>query len=489
MASTKILIVEDDRSTSLVLEQILLKKSYQITAIVPSGEQAMAEIDANLPDIVLMDIFLEGQLDGVQTAELINENYQIPVIFISSYGEHGAIIDSKINQPFSFLLKPIDENELETSIQITLYRHRIDSILKSSERQFKMLADFSPDIIILTDLKIKHNIYLNKDDFFGYSREEFIKLKIFDLFFEEDHRRMRSYWRKVNRSYGKQPSSIEVRVRCKNSSDWEWINLRQSIIEKDKRGMKKLLLTVVNNITDKKNAELDLIKTNFELDNFIYRASHDLIAPLKSVIGLVNLIKMDSDEESKAKYLELILTSGSKMDNYIFDMTNYARNNRLQIETESVNFEEIYQTQINSLRQKELFSGIQKIFSLNQTSEFISDSLRISILFNNLISNSIKFQNLNKIDSFIKVSVNIDQEFATINFSDNGIGIKVQYLERIFDMFYRATENTNGSGLGLYIAKQITHKLGGNIEVESQYGTGTAVSIMLPNRIKFISRY
>ena len=386
-------------------------------------------------------------------------------------------------------MKPVDENELETSIQITLYRHKIDSILKTSERQFKMLADFSPDIIILTDVKLKDNIYLNKDELFGYSREEFIELKLNNLFFEEDYRRMRSYWRKVNRSYGKQPPSIEVRVRCKQANEWEWINLRQSIIEKDKKGRKKLLLTVVNNITEKKNAELDLIKTNFELDNFIYRASHDLSAPLKSVIGLVNLIKMEESEENKDKYLELILTSASKMDNYIFDMTNYARNNRLEIENESVNFEEIYQTQVNSLREKEGFSKIQKIFSLNQTSEFISDSLRISILFNNLLSNSIKFQNQSKTDCFIKVVVNINQDFANISFSDNGVGIKVQYLERIFDMFYRASENANGSGLGLYIAKQITHKLGGNIEVDSNYGIGTSISIMLPNRIKFISRY
>lgn len=489
MSDIKVLIVEDDKITSQVIHQLLEKNDYRVNAIAPSGEVALYEIEKELPDLILMDIFLDGNLDGIQTAEIINERYQIPVIFISSYGEHRAIIDSKINQPFAFLMKPLDAQELETSIQITLYRHKIDTILKSSERLFKMLADFSPDIIILTDLKAKNNIYINSEILFGYSRNEFEELKLQQLFFEEDYKRMRQYLRKVSRSYGKEPPSIEVRVKCKEPGIWQWINLRQSIIEKDKKGKRKLLLTVISNITEKKNAELDLIKTNFELDNFIYRASHDLSAPLKSIIGLVNLIKMEDETEKREKYLELILTSASKMDNYIFDMTNYARNNRLEVENDIVNFEEIYQTQVNALREKEGFSNIQKIFSLNQISDFYSDSLRVSILFNNLLSNSIKFQNRNRVDSFVKISVNITRDFATITFNDNGIGIKKQYLERIFDMFYRASENANGSGLGLYIVKQITHKLGGNIEVDSDYGMGTTVSISLPNRIKFISRY
>ncbi|MFN0048257.1 MAG: ATP-binding protein [Cytophagales bacterium] len=489
MPGQKVLIVEDDKSTSLVIDQILTKKSYKISAIVPSGEEALLEIEKESPDIVLMDIFLKGKLDGIQTAEMISEKYDIPVIFISSYGEHKAIIDSKINQPFSFLLKPVDENELETSIQITLYRHKIDSILKSRERQFKMLADFSPDIIMLTDVKLKNNIYINKHEIFGYTQSEFSDLKLKNLFFDDDYKRMRAYWRKVNNSFGKLPPSIEAKIKCKNQGQVEWINLRQSIIEKDKKGGKKLLLTVVNNITEKKNAELDLIKTNFELDNFIYRASHDLSAPLKSVIGLVNLIKMEGEVQNQDKYLELILTSASKMDNYIFDMTNYARNNRLEIENELLNFEEIYQTQVNSLKGKDGFESTQKIFSLNQTSDFVSDSLRISILFNNLLCNSIKFQNQNKVDSHVKVSINITVEFANIVFSDNGIGIKPQYLERIFDMFFRASETAHGSGLGLYIAKQITQKLGGTIDVESDYGLGTTISIRIPNRLKFVSRY
>lgn len=487
MPGQTILIVEDDKSTSLVINQILSKKNYTVSAIVASGEDALLEIENTRPDIVIMDIFLLGHLDGVQTAAIINQEYNIPVIFISSYGEHRAIIDSKIDQPFSFLLKPIIENDLETSIQMTLYRHKIDSKLKTSERQFRMLADYSPDIIMLTDVKTKKNIYINKVELFGYDRKEFDTLHLINLFFEEDYKRLRSFWRKVNRSYGKVPLSIEIKIKSKNQQI-EWINLRQSIIELDKKSKKKLLLTVVNNITEKKNAELDLLKTNFELDNFIYRASHDLTAPLKSVMGLVNLIKMEADSDNKNKYLDLILTSVFKMDNYIFDMTNYARNNRLEIENEKINFEDIYQTQIKALQEKEGFFTIQKSFTINQNTDFVSDAIRISILLNNLLSNCIKFQNKNQ-DSYLNVAIEVNQESATLVVADNGIGINAEYLEKIFDMFYRASESAQGSGLGLYIAKQIVQKLGGNIEIDSTFGVGTTITTTIPNRLKFISRF
>lgn len=485
----KVLIVEDDTATALVVKKMVEKNHFTVTGMVKKGKDAIAAAEADTPNIIIMDIFLEGEMDGVQTAELLNEKYNLPVIFISSYADYQAILQSKLNHPFSFLLKPINEKELESSLQITLYRHEIDTLLKSSERQFRMLADFSPDIITLFDINKKKFLYINKSELFGYTKEDFQKVKLSALFYEEDYRRLKTYWRKVLSSYGKQPPSIEVRIKCKNTAKWEWINLRQSIIEHDVHSRKTLLLTVISYITEKKNAELELLKTNYELDNFIYRASHDLSAPLKSIMGLVNLIRMEADPEKKIKYLDLIQISANRMDNYIYDMTNYARNNRMEIENELVDFEHLYQTQLNSLKEKEGFDKVQKIFSLNQSSDFFSDSLRISILLNSLLSNAIKFQNTSRTDAYVKVSIAADQSVALISVSDNGIGIRPDFLERIFDMFYRASENANGSGLGLYIAKQITGKLGGTIDIESQYGMGTTLNISIPNQIKFISRY
>lgn len=484
-----IFIVEDDKITSLLISKILEKNKYKILGLATSGEEAIEKCATLKPDLVLMDIYLDGKMDGVQTGEKISLLYETPIIFVSSYGEHKPILEAKMDQPFSFILKPINEKELITAIQLTVYKKKLDLENLVNQRQFEMLANYSPDIISLTDLNKKKNIYINKSELFGYPHDEFQSLTISDLFLEEDIKRIKWFWKQVVRSYGKQPPSIELQIRCKEKDKLQWINIRQAIIENNTKNGSRLVLTVMSNIEDKKNAELQLIKTNFELDNFIYRSSHDLNAPLKTVLGLVNLIKMEQDKAKIDQYLDLIHVSVTKMDNYIFDMTNFARNNRMEIDTQIINFELIYQAQLNILKDKEGYSSIQKIFSLNQTAEFASDNIRISILINNLLSNAIKFQNTNRTDSFVKITINVNQNHAKIIINDNGLGIKRQYLEKIFDIFYKATENSNGSGLGLYIVKQISKKLGGTVEIESEFSIGTTVTVTIPNRLKIISRY
>jgi len=111
----------------------------------------------------------------------------------------------------------------------------------------------------------------------------------------------------------------------------------------------------------------------------------------------------------------------------------------------------------------------------------MTDETRLTMVFNNLISNAFKFSALYKEDPFIEISATITPENTTLRVLDNGIGIKQQYLNNIFDMFFRATDSNYGSGLGLYIAKEAVQKMGGEIIVESEYGSGTNFTITLAN--------
>jgi signal transduction histidine kinase len=115
---------------------------------------------------------------------------------------------------------------------------------------------------------------------------------------------------------------------------------------------------------------------------------------------------------------------------------------------------------------------------------FHSDPTRIEIILNNLFSNSIKYQDLRKDSSFIAIHIETTNEKSFIRFSDNGIGIQRNHLDKIFDMFYRASENSKGSGLGLYIAKETISKLAGSIKVESEFGAFTTFEITIPNLLR-----
>jgi PAS domain S-box-containing protein len=236
-------------------------------------------------------------------------------------------------------------------------------------------------------------------------------------------------------------------------------------------------------ITERKQRENELLRTNFELDSFVYRSSHDMRAPLRSILGLVNLIRMEEDAEKHPHLLHLIERSVNKLDTFILDLMNFSRNSRLTVATEPVNFEKIITDCTDNLRYMERADRVRIITDVQSKEPFFSDPSRIAIILQNVLSNSIKYQQAEAVEPYIHIRIRTDQQQAALRIEDNGQGIDAAYLDRIFDMFFRASLDSYGSGLGLYITKQVVEKLGGSISVTSRPGVGTVFTITLPNRV------
>ncbi len=236
-------------------------------------------------------------------------------------------------------------------------------------------------------------------------------------------------------------------------------------------------------ITERKQRENELVRTNFELDSFVYRSSHDMRAPLRSILGLVNLIRMEDDPAKHPELLYLIEKSVNKLDTFILDLINFSRNSRLSIATEPVDFERIISECMENLRYMERADRIRIVSDIQTEEPFFSDRSRIAIILQNLLSNSIKYQRLQVHDPYILISIRTDQQQAYIRVEDNGLGIDEMYLDKIFDMFFRASLESYGSGLGLYITRQVVEKLKGGIHVSSRPQVGTIFTVTLPNRV------
>lgn len=225
----------------------------------------------------------------------------------------------------------------------------------------------------------------------------------------------------------------------------------------------------------------ELVKINSELDRFVYSASHDLRAPLMSVKGLLNMIKRDPDKNNTEHYLRLIDQSVGKLDNFISDIINYSRNSRMDIMPKAIDFNCLLSESIDSLKFMEGADKVRSIKHIHVSASFYSDYSRLLIIFNNIISNAVRYRDDWKEDSFLKISIDVDAEKAVIVFSDNGVGIADEYLDKVFKMFFRANADSKGSGLGLYIVKSAVEKLRGSIVVESTLGNGTTFTIEVPN--------
>lgn len=227
-----------------------------------------------------------------------------------------------------------------------------------------------------------------------------------------------------------------------------------------------------------KNSELS--KANSELDNFVYRVSHDLRSPLLSVKGLLELAHRDEKlPPNISEYLNLAEHSVDRLDGTIKEILEYSRNSRLEIKPELINLKKLIETNFNDLKPT---AGLNFSFriKLNQSEEITSDVYRINTILRNVIGNAFKYRRTEIQNPFIEVRINQSGQYCQIEVEDNGEGISEQNQSKVFDMFYRGTKTGEGTGLGLYICREMITKLKGKIHLRSELGNGTCVTIRIP---------
>ena len=149
MTKAQILIVEDERIVAKDIEYSLKTLGYKVTGIASSGEKAIQKAKDARPDLVLMDIRLKGTMDGIEAAHRLREEHSIPVVYLTAYADEGTLERAKVTGPFGYILKPFNEKELCSTIEMALYKHRIDQELRESEERYRQLVEVSPDIIIV----------------------------------------------------------------------------------------------------------------------------------------------------------------------------------------------------------------------------------------------------------------------------------------------------------------------------------------------------
>jgi signal transduction histidine kinase len=244
----------------------------------------------------------------------------------------------------------------------------------------------------------------------------------------------------------------------------------------------------MEDITSKKEAEdslmvknNELLKANEELDRFVYSASHDLRAPIASLLGLIQVARLEKSRDALEMLFTLQEKSLKKLDSFIRDIVDHSRNARLPVEGKPVDVQKCINEAFEQFHFLENMDKIRKDIQIRQETIFITDPKRFQIIINNLISNAIKYSDPSKPDPYLEISADINSHRALFKFHDNGEGIMKELQDQIFDMFFRASSRGTGSGLGLYIVKEVVNKLNGEIMVKSDYGKGSTFTVLLPN--------
>ncbi|MEL7533117.1 MAG: PAS domain S-box protein [Bacteroidota bacterium] len=273
----------------------------------------------------------------------------------------------------------------------------------------------------------------------------------------------------------------ELRLR-KTNGDIIWV-LVAGAPYVDSNGDSIGTIAIITDITNRKQTEIKLQDKNNELDAFVYKASHDLKGPLASIIGLTNIARDEVQSEAAIHYFDLIAKSTKRLDDILLDLIDVTRINKAKLHLESINLDDTVSEIINSLKHQPKSQKVHFETDIRLNNGFKTDKKVLISVIQNLLVNSINYQNPQTENPFVRVSAVENHDRVHFQVEDNGLGIPSRLQHRVFEMFYRGTTKSKGSGLGLYIVKSAIEKLHGTCELQSEEGIGTTINFTLPKDI------
>lgn len=226
-----------------------------------------------------------------------------------------------------------------------------------------------------------------------------------------------------------------------------------------------------------------LDKVTAELDRFIYSSSHDLRSPISTLAGLINLMKI-SPASTHNDCIDMMGKTLQKLETHIQKLVDFAKNSNEKVGCDEVNMLEIFLAVLTDLRGHANYERVSLSYEIIGKSVFFSDQQKVKTILHHVIKNSFDFIDLKKTNHFLKINFHLLPDRCELEIVDNGIGIEKEHLPLVCQMFYRATAQSHGSGLGLFIAKEAALKIRGHLDVVAEYGVGCSVRIIIPNAMR-----
>lgn len=504
MPKTRILIVEDDVVAASMSQKYLDKMSYTVTSVVSSGEEAIRKAAEDHPDLILMDIVLNGDMDGIETARKIQDRFDIPVVYLTAYTDDKRVERAKITEPFGYLLKPFNERELYATIEMSLYKHRTAKKLKEHEYRLSMVMEQNPCVIMITDTNGSIE-YVNPKftRLTGYTQEDVLGQNCRILKSgEQSEEFYKNLWKTIS---SREEWTGDFHNRKKDGSlYWEHASIAPIIYHKD---CFTGYIKIGEDISAQKFMEDELMKSQCKLEERIAERTRELeiererlihaeklnaIGKLSASIahefnnpiyGILNVLeridrKAPLDKENK-EFVGMAIRECNRMADLIKKLMDFYRPSSGVIKSTDIHkvIDEMLMLVQKLLIRKKI--KIEKDLASDMPEiEAIPDQLKQVIL--NILSNAVEA--VAESCGRIEISaVHINSKIM-ITIKDNGIGIPPENLKYIFDPFFTTKLAVKGIGLGLYVSYGIIKRHGGDITVHSKPGQGTQFTVTLPTK-------
>ncbi|MBD2448367.1 response regulator [Nostoc sp. FACHB-152] len=492
MTNANILVVEDEAIVAKDLQNRLKKFGYKVCGITSSGQEAINKAREIKPDLILMDVRLKGQIDGIKAAEEIHKYLDVPVIYLTAYADENTLERAKITDPFGYLLKPFKERELQTSIEIALTKHSLEKQLKSNKKWLATLLNSISDGVIASDMN-QLITFMNPvaEKLTGWRQEEALGKNIAEIFRIVDAKTRQPLeipLKKVLQSSDISSLSTATRLIAKNGTETP-IDDSTSPIKDDQDNITGAVL-VFRDVTERQQAiearqeqikqeqlVAQLEQLNQLKNDFLDLVSHQLRSPLYNIKGIVQTLEISITPHQKhlLSLLEAECDREMELINDLLDLQKLENSSYFLLAPELLLLQQWLPWLIEpfQIRTKEHQQTLQLNLSPNQPALF-SDRNSLERILVELLNNACKYTPLGG-EIILNVSFSaVEVPQKTIITVSNSAHIPATELPRIFEKFYRIPNNDlwnqGGTGLGLAIVQKLTEQLQGSIQVESTQG-------------------
>jgi PAS domain S-box-containing protein len=473
-----LLVVDDEVLIVAELKEHLERMHFNVAGIAHSGEEAVEQAGRLKPDLVLLDIMLgEGRMDGIEAAEIIRERFDIPVIFITAYGNEQIINRAKTVDPLGFISKPFFEDELKACIELALYKVERDRTLRNSEERYRSVVVSAVEAIIIADIRMRI-VFWNRAaaGMFGYTAEEIEQRPVLDLISEPQRKALsvemdRMVLTEEKDTSGRTAETVGFR---KDGSEFPMeFSLSSWVVRDD------IFFTInARDITDRK--KVDQMKTDF-----VSLVSHQLKTPVAGVLGCIdNLLSGIAGPITPEQREYLLLMRDISLRNYrnVNDLLNVSRIERGVVEAnvKRWNLKRILAQVLRDNRSVFREKGLAlKIEGGGRRYEALADRDKLYEAFSNILHNALKFTEYGG----ITVRLLPGDGHCRIEFEDTGPGIPADLQKRLFTrnmVLHGAPDPKRGSGLGLFIAREFMTLQGGDLNATSSPERGSCFRFTIP---------
>jgi len=490
----RILIVEDEAIVANDIQMRLKKLGYIPCAIASSGEEAIQKAAKMQPNLVLMDIVLKGQMNGIEAAQEIRERFGIPVVYLTAYADEKTLTRAKVTEPLGYILKPFGEGELHSSIEIALYKHEVEKKLKESEERYRELVQNANSIILRRDPKGRITFFNEfAQKFFGYTEDEILGKNVVGTIVPETETTGRNLVAMIQDIVlHPERYSANENENMRRNGERVWVAWTNKAI-RDKDGNIVEMLCIGNNITEQRRLQAQLIHSQKmeAIGTLAGGIAHDFNNILSLIIGYTELARDEVPEGSQLwEDLREVYQAGKRARDLVKHILTFSRQS--EQEQKPIHIQPIVEEALKLLRPS-LPTTIEIRKHLTATGMVLSDPTQIEQVIMNLCTNA--YHAMRDRGGVLEVSladVELDSDFTArhldthigpyIRFtvSDTGHGIEKKDIDRIFEPYYTTKEKTGGTGMGLSVVHGMVKSYSGAITVYSEPGKGTTFNVFLP---------